>query len=86
MVQTLAKYRINRQKIAEYFAHFGKVAKFRQIWSHWPQFRFQNLHLLSDEGQSGPFSKDCLSFNKNMAALALKVVQDNKYFVQRWAR
>ena len=35
VVQNFAKYERNTPKIAKYFKMLAKVAKFRQIWSHW---------------------------------------------------
>ena len=34
-VQNVTKYLINPQKVAQSFEDFAKMAKFRQIWSHW---------------------------------------------------
>ena len=35
LLPNLAKYYINLQKITKDFKKLAKVAKFRQVWSHW---------------------------------------------------
>ena len=39
-VENFPKYKLNPHKVAEYANFFAKVAKFRQIWSHWWQLMF----------------------------------------------
>ena len=76
-------------KIAKEFLNFTKVAKFRQIWSHWARHRGNNsfkLHnvLRSGEQLDGSFSSLCFVPNANLRLLCVTNVLCEFLFTVFW--